>query len=95
MKSTLINVRLDEERRRKARILRERGVPLSNVVREAIDERFEALRRSQSRRDVRAFLQAVFERYPDPPGLERRSYDVHDRRAARSAILRKRRRRTP
>ena len=40
MSSRLVNVRLDAERLRKARKLRERGVRLSDVVREAIDKRF-------------------------------------------------------
>jgi len=87
--SRLINVRLDEERIRKVRTLRERGIALSEVVRQAVDERFAALRRSESPRDVRAIVRELFERYPDPPGLAPRDYDVHDRRAARVAILRK------
>jgi hypothetical protein len=89
MSSRLVNVRLDEERVRKARTLRERGVALSDVLREAIDERFAELRRSESRPDVRTIIQKAFEHYPDPPDLAPRDYDVHDRRAARAAILRK------
>jgi hypothetical protein len=89
MGSRLINVRLDEERVRKVRTLRERGIALSDVVRQAVDERFAALRRSESPRDVRAIVRELFERYPDPPGLAPREYDVHDRRAARVAIRRK------
>lgn len=89
MSSRLVNVRLDEERVRKARTLRERGVALSDVLREAIDERFAELRRSESQPDVRTIIQKAFEQYPDPPDLAPRDYDVHDRRAARAAILRK------
>jgi hypothetical protein len=89
MGSRLVNVRLDEERVRKAQTLREHGVPLSDVVRAAIDERFAALRRSGSRPDVRTIVGGIFEQYPDPPGLAPRDYDVHDRRAARAAIRRK------
>ena len=37
MTSRLVNVRLDEERLRKAQTLRESGVALSDLVREAID----------------------------------------------------------
>ncbi len=95
MSSRLVNVRLDQERVRKARTLRERGVALSDVVREAIDERFAALRRSESRPDVRTIVRGIFERYPDPSDLPSRDYDVHDRRAARVAILRKLRRVRP
>ena len=88
MNSRLINVRLDPERLRKARKLRERGVSLSDVVREAIDERFRRLRPDPAL-DVKTLIQSIFEQYPDPPGLPPRGYDVHDRAAARQAILRK------
>ncbi len=89
MNSRLVNVRLDAERLRKAQTLRDRGMALSDVLREAIDERFAALRRSGSPPDVRAIVTRVFEQYPDPPDLPLRDYDVHDRRAARRAIRRK------
>ena len=89
MSSRLINVRLDEERVRKAQTLRRRGVTLSDVVREAIDERFSELRRSEFQSDVRAIVRGIFEQYPDPPDLAPRDYDVHDRREARAAIRRK------
>ncbi len=89
MSSRLVNVRLDEERLRKARVLREQGLALSDVIREAIDERFDQLNRSRKVRDVRAIIQRIFEQYPDPPGLPPRDYDVHDRKAARKAIIEK------
>src|SRR5262249_21193997 len=89
MSSRLVNVRLDANRLRKAQALRARGMTLSEVVREAIDERVSALRSSGSRPDVWTIVRPIFEQYPDPPGLPRRDYDVHDRRAARAAILRK------
>ena len=89
MSSRLVNVRLDADRLRKAQTLRARGMTLSEVVREAIDERFAALRRSESPPDVRTIVRRIFEQYPDPPGLPPRDYDVHDRRAARVAIVRK------
>ena len=88
MSSRLVNVRLDSERVRKARALREHGVSLSDVVRKAIDEEFLRLR-TESQPDVRALIQKIFERYPDPPRLAPRHYDVHDRIAARQAIHRK------
>jgi hypothetical protein len=92
MKSRLINVRLDADRLRKAQRLRERGLALSDVVREAIDDRYSKVQFG-ARSDARAIIQRIFEQYPDPPELPRRDYDVHDRRAARQAILRKIRRR--
>jgi hypothetical protein len=89
MSSRLVNVRLDTERLRKAQTLRKRGIALSDVVREAIDERFAELRQHESQPDVRTIIRRIFEQYPDPPDLPPRDYDVRDRRAARRAILRK------
>lgn len=86
MSSGLINVRIDSERLRKARALRESGVRLSDVVREAIDERFLRLR-SQAAAEVKTVIRRIFERYPDPPGLPLRGYDIRDRGAARRAIV--------
>jgi hypothetical protein len=86
MASKLVNVRLDPERARKARRLRERGVLLSDVVREAIDERYAQLG-VQTANDAAGVVARVFERFPDPPGLPPRPYDVHNRHAARRAIL--------
>jgi hypothetical protein len=86
MSSKLMNVRLDEERSRKARALRENGVSLSDIVREAIDERFEKLSNRRKRRDVKTIIATVFQQYPDPPGLRPRTYDVHDSRQVRTVI---------
>jgi hypothetical protein len=89
MTSRLVNVRLDEARLRKARTLRESGVALSDLVREAIDDRFEELAGSGTARDLGAVMKRIFEQYPDPPSLPPRGYDVHDRHAARRAIVAK------
>jgi len=89
MSSRLVNVRLDAERARKVQRLRERGLTLSDVIREAIDERFASLGHSGGARDVSAIITRIFEKYPDPADLPARRYDVHNRRAARRAILRK------
>ncbi|MBI4904606.1 MAG: hypothetical protein HY820_13275 [Acidobacteria bacterium] len=88
MSSHLINVRLDSERLRKARTLREHGLKLSDVVREAIDERYLGLRPEPST-DGKTLIGRIFELYPDPADVPPRDYDVHDRHAARRAILRK------
>ena len=92
MASRLVNVRLDSARLRKVRKLRKDGVVFSDVVRDAIDRRFEELRGRAAHRDVSAILARVFEQYPDPPRLPARSYDVHDRRGASRAIRRRLRR---
>ena len=95
MGSRLINVRLDEQRVRKARRLRERGIAISDVVREAIDERFRRLGALERSRDVQTIMTGLFERYPDPPNVPARRYDVHDAKQARAAIRRRLRRRRP
>jgi hypothetical protein len=89
MGSRLANVRLDPDRLRKVERLRERGVSLSDVLRQAIDDRWSEL---AEQRDVGDIVARMFEQYPDPPDLLRRDYDVHNRHAARAAILRRQRR---
>jgi len=89
MKSRLINVRLDDEHLRKVRVLRHKGVVLSDLVREAIDSKFRAVAEIEQPRDVKRMIDRLFEQYPDPVDLPPRAYDVHDRRAARAAIKRK------
>jgi hypothetical protein len=54
---------------RKAQTLRERGIALSEVMREAIDERFTELRQRESQPDVRTIVRRIFEQYPDPLDL--------------------------
>jgi hypothetical protein len=89
MSSRLVNVRLDEQHLRKARKLRDGGIPLSSLVRDAIDQEYERLVESSKPRDVQAVMQQIYERHPDPPGLPPREYNVHDRVAARNAVRRK------
>ena len=89
MGSRLVNVRLDEDRIRKAQALREQGLTLSDLVREAIDERFAGLSKESAPPDARAIVQDILRRYPDPVDTPPRGYDVGDRRAAKAAILRK------
>ena len=81
-------MRLDDRRVRRARRLRERGVSLSDLVREAIDARFEALERAATPGDVEAAIARIHEQHPDPPRLPARRYDVHNRKASRAAIVR-------
>lgn len=73
---------------RKARRLRASGVALSDVVREAIDARYEALDQPMTGRDATAAIARILERHPDPARVPSRTYDVHDAAAARAAITR-------
>jgi hypothetical protein len=82
MTTRLVNVRLDEERTRKARALRASGIAVSDLLREAIDRRYEQVVRSPKGLDVAAIMRRIFEEHPDPPNLAPRRYDVHDRAAA-------------
>ena len=82
-----MNVRLDAARLRKAQVLRRRGIALSDVVREAIDARYGQLQ-STPRSDVKGIVRRIFDEHPDPADLPERDYDVHDRQAARRAIVR-------
>ena len=93
MGSRLLNVRLDEDRLRKVRKLRESGVALSDVVREAIDARFSALHRSMTAGDATTIIKRILDRYPDPVDLAPRTYDVHNADESRAAIRRAVRRR--
>lgn len=96
MKSRLVNVRLDAERVRKARALRDQGIVLSDLVREAIDHRYDALGDAQTPRDAKALIARVFERYPDPANnVVTRDYDVHSAGEARAAVRRALSRRRP
>ena len=92
MASRLRNVRLDDKHLRKVRKLREAGRTLTDVVRDAIDTQYAAVTRPQAA-DPASVVAKILERYPDPQPLPPRSYDVHDRRAARGAISRAVRRR--
>jgi hypothetical protein len=87
MSSRLVNVRLDEERLRKAKKLREKGITLSDLVRAAIDESYEQALSAERPLDVTAILARLDAEYPitakDPAP---RRYDVHDRRQAAGAI---------
>jgi hypothetical protein len=87
MASRLVNVRLDEERLRKARALRKKGITLSDLVRTAIDERYQQAISSRGPRDMREILARLDSEYPltakDFPPLQ---YDVHDRHQAAAAI---------
>jgi hypothetical protein len=89
MTTRLVNVRLDEARVRKVRALRAQGIAVSDLLREAIDRRYEQVVGTRKGLDVAAIMRRLFAEYPDPPDLPPRPYDVHDRAAARQGILRR------
>ncbi|HEY2384441.1 MAG TPA: hypothetical protein VGK48_24960 [Terriglobia bacterium] len=88
MNVRLVNVRLDDKRLKKAQRLRSQGITLSDLVREAIDERYEKLIESPRQADAEAIIREIHKEYPDPPGLPARDYNVHNRNEARRGILR-------
>jgi len=89
MATRLVNVRLDEERFRKARALRANGIAVSDLLREAIDRRYEQIVGPPKGLDVAAIRRRLFAESPDPPNLAPREYDLRDRGATRRAILRR------
>ena len=89
MSSRLVNVRLDARRLERTRRLRASGITLSDLVRDAIDRRYEQLVKSSRRRDVEAIMNEIYEGNPDPADLAGREYDVHVGAEAREAVRRK------
>jgi hypothetical protein len=98
MSSRPVNVRLDEERLRKTKALREKGIALSELVRAAIDQAYEKAFSTRGPRNLQAILAHLDAEYPitarDFRPLE---HDVHDRQQAAAAIQKRlaRRRRRP
>lgn len=90
----LLNVRLTPDDARLVAALRQAGVPISRVVREAI--RAEHGRRTGGRRrgeKPSAVVARIYAEHPDPPGQGHRRIDLRDRRAVRRAIARRLRQR--
>jgi hypothetical protein len=87
MATKLTNVRLDPDRVRKARALKERGIAISDLLREAIDRRYREVVEADERRDARRILADLDARFPAAPDdLPLRSYSVHSREEAGAAI---------
>ena len=89
----LLNVRLGEDDARKVARLRQAGVQISRIVREAIRAEHDRRigRRGMSRRPAEIMAE-IYAAYPDPPGLPARQVDLRDRRAVRRAVLARMRR---
>jgi post-segregation antitoxin (ccd killing protein) len=90
----LLNVRLGPDDARMAARLREAGIPISHVVREAIraaHERHAAAR--ASRRPASEIMADIYREYPDPPSPRRSKRQLRDRASVRRLIRRRLRRR--
>ena len=82
----LINVRLGPEETAMAAELREEGVEMSSLVRDAIRSEYGKRLRPQ---DVDALLAEIYARHPEPEGGAPPTIDILDRRAVREYIARR------
>jgi len=85
-----MNVRLNGEDARRAAALREAGVPISTVVREAIRSAYE--RRVAVGRRARkpsTIVAAILAEYPDEQDTQARKFDLRDRDAVRREIVKR------
>lgn len=74
-----LEVQLDPERRRKLLELAEqRGVPVSEVVRQMIDQAYEEIDRARRVRAAQVIIQSEVEEVPDPETLSRQLASTHD-----------------
>lgn len=81
----LLNVRLGDDDARLVRELRERGVSISNIVREAL--RAEARRgRSPETLDVEALVAEMMAKHPTPAHVPQRRMAARDRQAVKALI---------
>lgn len=90
----LLNVRLGPDDARMAARLREAGIPISRVVRDAIraaHERHAALR--AARRPASEIMADIYREYPNRPNLPRGKRDLTDRARVRRLIRQRLRRR--
>ena len=90
----LLNVRLSPQDARMAAQLREAGIPISRVVREAIrsaHERQAGMR--ASRRRAIEIMKRIYREHPDPPSLPGGTWDLRARASIRRVIRQRLRRR--
>ena len=90
--TTLVNVRLDGEDARRVKALRDAGVPLSTLVRDAIRSEYARRLGAGSKRKPSAILGEILAALPDEPDMPRPSVDARDRRAVRAHVKAKLRR---
>lgn len=83
----LLNVRLDTDDARRAAELRQAGVQISRLVRDAIRvEHARHLGAHRNRRTAKQTMARIYAEHPDPPRRPHRRLDLRDRRAVRRAI---------
>jgi hypothetical protein len=82
----LLNVRLSGEDSMMVQALREQGVAISQLVRDAIRSEYNHRKQRAKPRDPREILDSIYAAYPEPPDLPPRGFDVHDRFAFRKAM---------
>ncbi|MGD0769165.1 MAG: hypothetical protein ABSB42_13345 [Tepidisphaeraceae bacterium] len=86
----LLTVRLSEQDAARVAELRERGIKISSLVREAIAKQ-SAPRAGRMKKpgDVKKVLGEIYSRYPDPPGTRASTVDLTDRNSVARAIRRR------
>ena len=76
MTTRLVNVRLERGAHSQGPgLLRASGIAVSDLLRDAIDRRYEQVVRSPKGLDVAAIMRRIFEQHPDPPNLAPRRYE--------------------
>jgi hypothetical protein len=85
----LFNVRLSDDDSAKVMELRRKGVSFADLVREAVRTKYVRRRRAEKPKDIRAALEAIYAKYPDPPDLPPRPVNTLDRRAMQKYIAEK------
>ena len=77
--ATRLDVRLDPERRKRLEeMARDRGVPISDVVRSLIDDAYEGILRERRRKAVDHLVSLEVEDPPDPQALSRELEAAHE-----------------
>ena len=77
--ATRLDVRLDSKRRRRlAEMARDRGVPISDVIRSLIDDAWEGILRERRRQAVDQLVSLEVEAPPDPQDLCRELEEAHE-----------------
>ena len=82
----LVNVRLNDADLQRVQALRDQGVELSQLVRNAIRTAYESHQQPLAPRDVRRMIEKIHADIPTPPSRPRRNFDLHDRTAFANAF---------